>query len=69
MKMWIVQFSQRGSNSFYYEYYANEQAANLRAEYFESCGYDACAYEKELMDEPKKGAPDGWYRWQGETVK
>lgn len=68
MKMWVVNFAQEGSNITNHEYYSNENAANARVAYFEKRWFVAWTTETEILDEPRKGAPVGWSRWDGEDV-
>ncbi len=68
MTMWIVDFAQEGSNSFYKEYYTNEEAARAHGKYFENRFFRVWVYEEEILDKPREGAPKGWHMWDGRVI-
>lgn len=67
--MWVVNFAQEGSNNFHKEYYTNEKAARIRGKYLEDRFFRVWVYEEEILDEPREGAPKGFYMWDGAVVK
>lgn len=69
MKMWMVVFWEDGSNQTQYEYYTNKDAADVRAKYLDRGWITARVVEKEILDKPREGAPEGYAYWNGVAVK
>jgi hypothetical protein len=70
MKMWVMNFREDGSVHTRHEYYSNEEAANIRADYLNHRGFiSAWVNEVEILDKPREGAPDGYAMWGGIPVK